>query len=283
MKPIELAAISIKNRLEAEKIEVPFDYEPEAPKTYEEAERLRLYEEVLHADWYANAGEFAYGETWRKIEEDAITPLYAEIFCALWHEVEEWQPEQAAAMIEWLCGTDFFSAPASTRFHLNVRNGLMLHSMSVACETLRLLEDDEAARADLGEDWRPKAIAAALLHDICKADFYTPRIEEKEYEDGTIGTYQVRKLRLLDHTHGEKSMSICREIMPALSGAPLCAINWHMGEFDHRIQPMKTESAAAKSAESIEMNRGVMEAVYEQHPFAHLLHEADIASAKAGR
>jgi hypothetical protein len=41
MKPIELAAISIKNRLEAEKIEVPFDYEPEAPKTYEEAERLR--------------------------------------------------------------------------------------------------------------------------------------------------------------------------------------------------------------------------------------------------
>jgi len=35
------------------------------------------------------------------------------------------------SLIKWLCESDFFTAPASTKYHLSCRGGLALHSINV--------------------------------------------------------------------------------------------------------------------------------------------------------
>lgn len=71
-------------------------------------------------------------------------------------------------MMAWLETTDFYTAPASTRFHGAEEGGLCAHSITVA---KRLLEI-----ADL---WAPNQysrdalLTVALFHDLCKISTYT--------------------------------------------------------------------------------------------------------------
>lgn len=68
-------------------------------------------------------------------------------------------------LIEWLDTTDFFTAPASTKFHGAYEEGLVEHSLNVLTE----LRTSKNAVQFTDES----IIKVALLHDICKANFYT--------------------------------------------------------------------------------------------------------------
>lgn len=72
--------------------------------------------------------------------------------------------EGAEQLLEWLKKTDFFTAPASTKYHCACQHGLVMHSISVF-ETMvdRFFEE--------GDSMESFAICA-LLHDVCKAQFY---------------------------------------------------------------------------------------------------------------
>ena len=79
----------------------------------------------------------------------------------------------ADKLLEWLRGTDFFTAPASTRFHLSRPGGLADHSVHVYQRLASLVDK---ARAD-GEPWAVSVSAESvaivgLLHDLCKTNFY---------------------------------------------------------------------------------------------------------------
>ena len=71
--------------------------------------------------------------------------------------------EGAEQLLEWLKKTDFFTAPASTKYHCACQHGLVMHSISVF-ETMvdRFFEE--------GDSMESFAICA-LLHDVCKAQF----------------------------------------------------------------------------------------------------------------
>lgn len=82
----------------------------------------------------------------------------------------------ADALLSWLEKSDFFTAPASTRFHLSEPGGLVKHSVHVY-ERLRELYSNELARNTdgpviLSDEDEEKIAICGLLHDICKVGCY---------------------------------------------------------------------------------------------------------------
>ena len=62
--------------------------------------------------------------------------------------------------------TDFYSAPASTKYHNNCPGGLLAHTLNVYENFKKLLALREI---EMSED---SIIISALLHDICKCNYY---------------------------------------------------------------------------------------------------------------
>lgn len=127
--------------------------------------------------------------------------------------------------INWLEEkSDFFIAPASTRYHGNFDGGLSIHSLNVyevfkkKCEEWGLGVSEESM------------IICAVLHDICKANFYNKTTRNKK-DDTTGRWYKVPFYECKDefpYGHGEKSVYILRSFFK-LSRDEAMAIRWHMG------------------------------------------------------
>ena len=66
-------------------------------------------------------------------------------------------------LLDWLEDSDFFTAPASTRFHGNYEGGLCEHSVNVWEELVRLLKAYPEVRVTA-----ETATIVTLLHDLCK-------------------------------------------------------------------------------------------------------------------
>lgn len=155
-------------------------------------------------------------------------------------------------LMSWLESTDFYNAPASTRFHGACPGGLLQHSLNVYNEFCRLLAiyPDIKCSAET-------AIIISLFHDICKADFYSMERRNRKNEFGHWETYPAYKVaeRFCFGGHGAKSVYLIQEFIK-LTHEEAAAINSHMGAFDNE-------------------NVGN---VYEQFPIAWLLHVADEAA-----
>lgn len=164
--------------------------------------------------------------------------------------------EGSAAFLEWLERTDFFTAPASTRFHCAFPGGLAFHSLTVyQVLTERYLEsgDNEESFAICG-----------LLHDLCKAQFY--KVSTRNVKNEQTGQwekqpfYQVEDL--FPYGHGEKSVYLIERFI-RLKPAEAAAIRWHMGGFD---EAAKGGSMALSGA-------------FEKYPLAVKLHLADLEAS----
>ena len=95
----------------------------------------------------------------------------------------------AAELLEWLESTDFFEAPASTHYHGSYTGGLVEHSLNVYYELIG------AGRVP-GVPTAETYAVVALLHDICKADFYAQSTKNQKNSDGeweTVPCYTVRE------------------------------------------------------------------------------------------
>ncbi len=76
-------------------------------------------------------------------------------------------------LLDWLDHkTDFFTAPASTRFHGACEGGLCMHSLNV----YHALHDTFFTEGDSEETFA----ICALLHDLCKANYYKARHPQRE-------------------------------------------------------------------------------------------------------
>ena len=71
-------------------------------------------------------------------------------------------------LIAFIDKTDFYTAPASTRFHGNYEGGLLEHSMKVY-EILKYKVEHSVVDINVSEDTLK---IVALLHDICKVNYY---------------------------------------------------------------------------------------------------------------
>ena len=129
-------------------------------------------------------------------------------------------------LLKWLEGTDFFTAPASTRFHGNYEGGLCEHSLNVHRELTRLNDIYQ-----LGYSKETIAVTA-LFHDLCKVNYYKRGTRNVKDENGN---WVVKEIYEVDERvplgHGEKSRIILQWYIK-LSLEELLAIRWHMGGFD---------------------------------------------------
>lgn len=122
-------------------------------------------------------------------------------------------------LLDYLEQTDFFDAPASTKYHENFKGGLCLHSLKVMNRALMLLDSNIW---DKSYEFLGKVIICALIHDICKVGLY-----EKQ---GNI--YKWRTDRDTYLGHGEYSAIQALKFIPFLDDDMLMAIRWHMGLWD---------------------------------------------------
>lgn len=140
-------------------------------------------------------------------------------------------------LIEWIeTKSDFFIAPASTMFHGNYEGALVEHSLNVY-----KLFKEKNERYDLGLNEDSVKIMA-LLHDICKANFYKPSTRNKKIDGAwkQIPWYDIEDSFPLGH--GEKSVIMIRCYI-TLSSEEMLGIRWHMGGYEPK-ENYKALSAA---------------------------------------
>ena len=170
-----------------------------------------------------------------------------ELFVSIWKE--NVKRDGADEMLNWLEKSDFFEAPASAKYHLNETGGLCLHSLNVHRRLKEFLEHEYRS----GEcPYSDETVAiVALLHDICKVNFYRLGWKnQKTYDPEKIGTALPRDVKhdnagsfiwetvpvyevdeQLIYGHGEKSVFIIMNYMK-LSVEEAQAIRYHMGAWN---------------------------------------------------
>lgn len=155
-------------------------------------------------------------------------------------------------LVRYLENSDFFTAPASTRFHGNYEGGLAEHSLNVYTALKELTKDKGFSEDSL--------VICALLHDICKTYFYTVEMRNKKNDNGEWVKepfYAIKDEMPLGH--GEKSCFIISEYIK-LTKEELYAIRWHMGGFENKDQ------------------YNYLSCAFEKYPLAVYLHMADLMS-----
>ena len=166
-------------------------------------------------------------------------------------------------LMEWLENeTDFFKAPASTRYHGSYEGGLLEHSLNVYDRLLWEMENL------VGKGWEeiysPETIAiVALFHDLCKIDRYVLVEKWRKDADGQWESYDAYDYNRekAEMGHGAQSVFYLQKFIQ-LSEAEAQAIYWHMGAYD--ISPYSTLAHCSET--------------FKWNPLAFLIHRADMAA-----
>ncbi len=167
--------------------------------------------------------------------------------------------EGADKLLDYLTGpsSDFFTAPASMRYHGSYPEGLVEHSLNVY-ECLVAYLERERVRELYSIRYSPESIAiCGLLHDVCKVNIYKPGFRNVKDENGVwkqVPSYDYDDR--LPYGHGEKSVYIIGGFL-RLSREEAFAIRYHMG------------------FSGIEDKRNIGEA-FERFPLAFALNVADM-------
>lgn len=171
-------------------------------------------------------------------------------------------------LMEFVNKSDFFTAPASTRFHGSVPEGLLIHSLNVYDLFIQKCESPvfKELLGDLPDDSKK---IMALFHDICKTYFYTTefrnkkiysetgskRDEQGRFDWKSVPAYTVKDM--IPYGHGEKSVMMLEQYIN-LTPVERYAIRWHMGY----TEPKE--------------NWNTLSAAMEKYPAILALHEADL-------
>jgi hypothetical protein len=157
-------------------------------------------------------------------------------------------------IISFLEKTDFYTAPASTKFHGAREHGLLEHSMKVY-EILKYKVEHSVIDIKTPQE---SIILIALLHDLCKANYY--KIDYRNAKNA-LGVWEKVPYYTVDDTipygHGEKSVMMISEFIK-LTNQEKYAIRWHMGY----TEPKELYTTIGLA--------------YTKYPFALLTHEADL-------
>ena len=157
-------------------------------------------------------------------------------------------------LISFLEKTDFFTAPASTRFHGSFEGGLVEHSLKVY-EILDYKAKNNVLKLEIPDD---TIKIVSLLHDICKLNFY---IVDYRNAKNALGEWEKVPYYTIDDTipygHGEKSVMMISEYIK-LTPEEKYSIRWHMGY----TEPKELYNTIGSA--------------YKKYPLALMMHEADL-------
>ena len=139
--------------------------------------------------------------------------------------------EGADKLLEYLLSpaSDFFTAPASARFHSSYEGGLLDHSLNVY-DCLNSYLKSDRAKETFGFEYSDESIAiVSLLHDLCKVNVYKKGFRNVKDEKGVwqrVDSFEFDDK--LPYGHGEKSVYIISGYMK-LTREEAFAIRYHMG------------------------------------------------------
>lgn len=155
-------------------------------------------------------------------------------------------------LMAWLEESDFYTAPASSRFHGSHPGGLLEHSINVYNELQRLL----AAYPEV-QCTKETAAIIALFHDVCKVNMYVPEKRNRKNDQGIWEQYDAYRIdeKFKFGGHGSKSVFLLQQFI-RLTPEEAVAINNHMGAYDNDH----------------------VGSAFEAFPLAFLLHMADGAA-----
>lgn len=164
----------------------------------------------------------------------------------------------AENLLDWLINSDFFTAPASSKFHSAYEGGLCEHSLNVFDRYIKLL------KMEYGENFSDKIsmesiTIIALLHDVCKVDFYKTDYRNVKVDGQWVQVPYYTVEDKLPYGHGEKSVYIVGSFIKLTREEAMC-INWHAGGFDERVRGGSYAMAEA----------------YYKFPTAMIFHSADM-------
>ena len=166
----------------------------------------------------------------------------------------------ADKLLAWIESSDFFTAPASTRFHLSSPGGLLEHSLHVFERMKAICANEATITPGFNEPSMETIAVCGLLHDICKANFYAVEMRNRKNDQGRWEQYPFYAVDdKLPYGHGEKSVYIISGFM-RLSREEAMAIRWHMGFADNDFRGGGYSVGNA----------------FEKFPLAVLLHIADL-------
>jgi len=176
---------------------------------------------------------------------------------------ENIQREGADKLLEYLMSTqsDFFIAPASTRFHGSYEGGLLEHSLNVYYCLKDYLARDRV-KNEYNLNYTDESIAiVSLLHDLCKVNCYVKGT--RNVKDASGVWQQVPTFEYSDdmpYGHGEKSVYIISGFMK-LTREEAFAIRYHMG-FSGNEPQNNVGSAFEKYPLAFALSTADMEATY---------------------
>lgn len=166
-------------------------------------------------------------------------------------------------LLEFIRKSDFYTAPASTRFHGSYEGGLLEHSLNVLdCLAEKKASDNAIWHKELVNVQSESIVISALLHDLCKTYFYTTEMRNKKDESGAwvqVPFYTVNDL--IPYGHGEKSVMMIEEYIKLLP-AERYAIRWHMGSYEPKELWNTLGTAMEKYPLVLALHEADMEATY---------------------
>ena len=157
-----------------------------------------------------------------------------------------------AELMDFLEKSDYYEAPASTKYHGAYKGGLIEHSYNV----YEILKGKiEYHKMNVSED---TLILVTLLHDLCKVNFYKTdfrNVKNAKGEWEKVPYYTIEDT--IPYGHGEKSVMMLTEYIK-LTNEEKYAIRWHMGFSEPKEQYLPLGQA------------------FKKYPLALLMHEADL-------
>lgn len=172
-------------------------------------------------------------------------------------------------LIEKLKTSDFFTAPASTKYHNSFIGGLADHSLNVYYN-LKSLVKNKHLEDIIDKD---SIIICGLLHDMSKINFYERGFRNKKVYSDTgskfddLGkfdwvseeTWNVKpeKDRFIYGNHEETSEFMIRQYIPLKVAESIAILNHHAGQ----------------GYDSSQIN---ISGLFHRYPLANLLHVADM-------
>lgn len=146
--------------------------------------------------------------------------------------------DQTEMFLDYLASSDFYYAPASTKYHLSQMYGLVTHETHVANWLVKLL-------SPLMPEQAAKCVFASIGHDVCKINCYEPYAKnEKVYSENgqksdSLGRFDWKEKLCFSFAdtfpigHGTKSMHIMASFFGSLLPKDVAsAIDAHMLDFD---------------------------------------------------
>lgn len=162
-------------------------------------------------------------------------------------------------LLSYLETTDFYTAPASSKFHGSWEGGLLSHSVNVL-DAIYNIDKNLYESYKIPQDEKDSLTLVALLHDLTKIGNYKMEQAWRKDENGKWESYmRYNKKEPLPMGHSSKSLFLIMQHI-TLTNEEAQAIFWHMGPYD--VSEYNSFNALGKA--------------FEENTLAFKLHSADM-------